>query len=404
MWWIGGRATARQAVGLKLGHILMKYYTRHGSSVQIKSTLKCVLGKLCAALFVYGQCIIDVLKKIKRFILRKLRSGALLNANSQPTFISYRYHVDFLSCNVKILAKVLAEELKVSRHCREVPAAPSVASLVSKACTQADLESGWCRYWIGQLQQDFAYHRKLWEQSFVSQVLYEHGLLAPGKLGLGLGCGEEPLPSLFLSRGCKIIAGDKPITQSDRVQAEWIGSSQYTHSRDGLYKENLVDRQVFDANLTLEYVDMNALPDSLEGKFDYCWSVCSLEHLGSIERGLSFLRRSFALLKPGGISVHTTEFNYACDGMTIDNWPTVLFQRKHFEQLSLEINKLGGVMLGPDFEIGNDVFDLFIDVPPYAHQPARGIDERLVSVDEPFLKLLCDGFPMTCFGVVLKKF
>ena len=49
---------------------------------------------------------------------------------------------------------------------------------------------------------------------------------------------------------------------------------------------------------------MNAVPDI--GRFDLIWSCCALEHLGSPEAGLKFVRHTLGLLEPGGVSVHTT--------------------------------------------------------------------------------------------------
>ena len=62
----------------------------------------------------------------------------------------------------------------------------------------------------------------------------------------------------------------------------------------------------------------------------FCWSICALEHLGSIENGLSFIENSLDTLKPGGVAIHTTEFNFYDDGRTIDNWACVYFQKATF--------------------------------------------------------------------------
>jgi hypothetical protein len=42
-------------------------------------------------------------------------------------------------------------------------------------------------------------HRKLWEWCYIAQVLWERGLLQPGRPGLGFGVGHEPLAALFAS-------------------------------------------------------------------------------------------------------------------------------------------------------------------------------------------------------------
>ena len=62
---------------------------------------------------------------------------------------------------------------------------------------------------------------------------------------------------------------------------------------------------------------MNAIPADL-GRFDLIWSSCALEHLGSPKAGLEFVVRTLELLKPGGVSVHTTEIELTLRDDTAD--------------------------------------------------------------------------------------
>jgi hypothetical protein len=43
---------------------------------------------------------------------------------------------------------------------------------------------------------------------------------------------------------------------------------------------------MFDALVDFDVADMNAMPDTL-GQFDFVWSACAFEHLGSIRQGHS---------------------------------------------------------------------------------------------------------------------
>ena len=52
---------------------------------------------------------------------------------------------------------------------------------------------------------------------------------------------------------------------------------------------------------------MNHLPDDLRG-FDFTWSSCALEHLGTLAAGADFVVAQMDCLRPGGVAVHTTEF------------------------------------------------------------------------------------------------
>lgn len=120
----------------------------------------------------------------------------------------------------------------------------------------------------------------------------------------------------------------------------WQNTNQYTATLEHAYNAALVDRDRFLKYVSLEYVDMNAIPAALRD-YDFCWSICALEHLGSIKLGLTFIEKSLDTLRPGGLTIHTTEYNYANDNATIDNWGTVLFQRQHFNELAEQLRTAG---------------------------------------------------------------
>ena len=144
---------------------------------------------------------------------------------------------------------------------------------------------------------------------------------------------------------------------------------------------------------------MNDIPKDLHRQFDFCWSVCAFEHLGSIQKGLDFVRESVKLLKPGGIAVHTTEFNYSEEEKTIDNWGTVLFRKKDFIALKESLEKDGYEVPPLSFDVGKTPVDWFIDVPPYPGEKGY-FDDTMASLH---LKLMVDGFPSTCYGVVVRR-
>src|SRR4051812_48305690 len=75
-----------------------------------------------------------------------------------------------------------------------LPEAPKPAGLTSRTCRQADIEGRWVRHWCRALGTTPFYHRKLWEDCFILQALWEAGMLAPGRRALGFAVGQEPLP------------------------------------------------------------------------------------------------------------------------------------------------------------------------------------------------------------------
>jgi hypothetical protein len=114
---------------------------------------------------------------------------------------------------------------------------------------------------------------------------------------------------------------------------------------------------------------------------------------------MQFVERTGKLLRPGGVSVHTTEFNYTSNDETIDNWGTVLFRKKDFETLAGRLIDKGYVVPSLDFDVGDTPVDYFVDVPPYPHDK-NYLHPHLSALH---LKLMVDGFPTTCFGVLFSR-
>lgn len=317
--------------------------------------------------------------------------------NLSPEFLSVR-DLPLLALNVKFFGYEMARKLAA-----ELPPAPSAwpgsVDLACKPATQADLSSPWAAWWCAQLKIPRLFHRKLWEYAYLLQALEEKGVMRIGARALGFGCGQEPLTSYFVSRGIETLVTDLAPERSQELG--WVRSGQHTSTLDSAFHEHLTTRAEFDRLARHRFVDMNAVPEDLRD-FDFCWSVCSLEHLGSIEKGLTFIERSIETLKPGGVAVHTTEFNFAEENATIDNWPTVLFQRTHFVAIAERLKALGHRVARLDFDIGAEPLDRFIDLPPYLHDWTPEMIRRWGS-DANHIKLSVDGFASTCFGLIIQK-
>ncbi len=303
-----------------------------------------------------------------------------------------------LHWNTKTLGSALARRLYLETEARlPTPAEPQRVGLNTRICRQNDIEQPWLRHWCQRLEMQPIYHRKVWEDCFVVQALWEAGYLEPGRRGLGFAVGAEPLPSLFVSLGAKVLATD--LDFEDQRSAAWQSTGQHTGGRLAhLHRPGIVDLDRFGAMCDLRSVDMNAIPEDLFGQFDFCWSVCSAEHLGSIEHGLKFIEQSIRCLKPGGVAVHTIEYNLDEKGPTVDHWPTVLFQRRHIEQLAARLSAMGHALLEPDLSIGADPLDGFVDVPPYHYQ----MPEATPLHGAPHLRLSISGFPATSAGLIIR--
>lgn len=338
---------------------------------------------------------------LKEFLSSLLRPVVKGKPNLHELYITLR-EAKAIQLNVKNLGYLLATEMYERYENTNPPANKKNVGLKSKLTTQADIESDWVRYWCQCLHMRPIYHRKVWELCYVAQAIYENTDDNLPKQGLGFGCGEEPLASLFASWGHNITVTD---LHPEKVKGlGWDETAQHTESLEKAYRPHLVERDIFEQNVQLQYVDMNEIPKSFDNKYDYCWSVCAFEHLGSIQKGLEFVKNAMNVLKPGGVAVHTTEFNYTNEPETIDNWMTVIFQQKHIEKLADELMENGYDVAPLDFSVGNGVLDRFIDIPPYAIGERGLNEESWQEVNQSVhLKLSVDGIPCTCLGLIIRK-
>jgi hypothetical protein len=255
----------------------------------------------------------------------------------------------------------------------------------SRVCTQAQLAEAWFPAWCEALGQPPRAHRKLWEHAYLAQVLDTLGMLRPGARGLGFGVGRESLVALFAGRGCHIVATDLP-PSAEEARA-WRNTHQYADGLEGLARDGLCDPERFQELVTWRPVDMRAVPDDLTG-FDFCWSACSLEHLGSLEAGLDFVERSVATLAPGGVAVHTTEYNLTSDEATVEAGPTVLYRKRDLLALAARLEAAGHRVAAFDLDPGEGVLDEYVDVPPY--------------FDEPHLRVWYGPFTTTSLALVIR--
>jgi hypothetical protein len=300
--------------------------------------------------------------------------------------------------NIKFFGYELARAIAAALPPRTGLSAQTVG-LNSKPSTQSDLESDWAAYWVQELQMARLFRRKLWELVYALQAIYENGHLRAGARGLGFGCGREPIPSYLASRNVYVTATDLPL--EDAKSKGWVDTGQHISRVDASYMDHLVSRAQFDQQVEFRYVDMIDIPADLRD-YDFCWSICALEHLGSIKLGLDFIENSLLTLRSGGIAVHTTEFNFLNDEHTIDNWPTVLFQKKHFRDLAERLRHQGHYVAPLDFDVGSKSLDRFIDVPPYAHDWSQSLRD-MCQEGQKHMKLSIDGFACTCFGLIIRK-
>jgi SAM-dependent methyltransferase len=252
-------------------------------------------------------------------------------------------------------------------------------------CSAADFIRPDFQTICGEIGLTPSYHRKHWEWVFIVHHLRRLGMLALGKKGIVFGVGLEHLPSLFAKLGADVMATDAP----QEIGEHWSSTGQFTAKLNDLHLQWIVDEEAFRRHVSYATCDMNAIGDEFTG-YDFCWSSCCFEHLGNLQAGLDFVVNSVEkTLKPGGVAVHTTEFNLSSNEATVESGDTVIYRKRDIEGLVQRLRDRGHEV--DEFRIAPDhhPLDFYVDLPPY--QP------------NPHLRLKLFGFTSTSVGLVIRR-
>lgn len=270
--------------------------------------------------------------------------------------------------------------------------------LNSIACKYGDFSEAWYRDQEDKLkireifrghsaaQVEFV-NRKFWEWCAIAQALEERAKLGPGLRGLGFAVGTEPLTSHFASRGCDILATD---LAAENSVSGWLETNQHAASKDALHYPPLIAKHAFDERVTFQPADMRML-EGISGEFDFLWSSCAFEHLGSLQHGIDFVLNSVRHLRAGGVAVHTTEMNVKSDTDTLTTGPSVVYRRRDFIEMENALKARGLHPAPLDFDTGKHPFDQVCDTEPFMQPGVR------------HLKLDIGGYVSTSFMLIIEK-
>ena len=265
---------------------------------------------------------------------------------------------------------------------------PRLDHPVVQLCTAGQMSGTLYDAWCRKMHSPPRFSRKQWEFVYILQVLSLGGYLGPGKQGLGFGCGREPLVGLFARYGCEVLATD--LDASEARNMGWVETGQHAGNLDSLFDQakGFCDRKKFDERVQFRNVDMNDIPEDLNGRFDFVWSACCFEHLGSLRHGMDFVRRACRCLKPGGMAVHTTEFNLSSKTETMETASCSVYREKDIRRLCEELSAEGYEVAPVNLNTGRHPVDHHIDVPPYGFSP--------------HLKLQLENLVITSIGLMVR--
>lgn len=273
---------------------------------------------------------------------------------------------------------------------------PNLEEIRSQACTQLQFEEPLYSFWVSEFKENFAYHRKQWEWVFIARALSVNGFLEKGVRGLGFGVGIEPLPPVFAKYGCDVLVTEWDI--GEHGGRSW--SSHYnpnsllaTMNRNDIFRPDglICEEEAYRCRVSYQDVDMNNIPENLKD-FDFVWSSCSLDHLGTRENCNNFIYNSVKCLSRGGIAVHTTEYNLMPEIFTPDTGSVILFNESQLFEIASNLMDMD-CEVRFNLNTGNGYMDLVPDRSPW------NLKQHVkLAFDEP-----SPGVVVTSIGLIIKK-
>ncbi len=94
------------------------------------------------------------------------------------------------------------------------------------------------------------------------------------------------------------------------------------------------------------------------------------------------------MLKPGGVAVHTTEYNLSSNLFTRRRGDAVIYRRRDLTALADRLRRQG-YAIDLTFDAGDGPADQAVDRPPYSH--------------DPHLKLQLGRYVATSYGLIIEK-
>ncbi|MDX2092397.1 MAG: class I SAM-dependent methyltransferase [Kofleriaceae bacterium] len=190
---------------------------------------------------------------------------------------------------------------------------------------------------------------------------------------------------MFAKHGVDVLATDLEIEAA--TEQGWAKTHQHMSSRDILNKRGIASPADFAQRVRIMNVDMNHIPAEVKD-FDFAWSTCALGHIGGLEQGLAFIENSLAVIKPGGLLVHTTELNLSSDTHTFESDGTVVYRKRDIQALVARLTAQGHEVK-VNFNIGDKELDRHIDDPPYSN--------------DKHLRLRLGSYAVTSLGLIVRK-
>jgi hypothetical protein len=178
-------------------------------------------------------------------------------------------------------------------------------------------------------------------------VLATEGFIAAGKRGLGLEVDNDRIAALLASRGCEVLA---------TASAEPGGLSAADRCLR-LFYPDVIHIEEFDRLVRFAELNSSSVGEIAAGSVDFVWSIGMPGRLGTVDAALDFFEASTKPLRPGGIALHTFEFNLTSNWSTWEQPGNVLLRLRDIEALAERLRPSGCRLLPLNTHPGQDVAD-----------------------------------------------
>ncbi len=265
-------------------------------------------------------------------------------------------------------------------------------NLMSKLCDAADwFQPDIHEIITNELRETPRFHRKQWESAMIFLALRQAGKLRPDSMGLSMGGGKE----LILYA---IAPHLRQLVVTDLYDAQTAWDCAKTNDPDAFIKQNK-PFPVDDEKLKALRMDMRDLlfPDR---SFDFCYSTCAVEHIGTREDFLKHFNEVARVLKDDGVYVFTTEVSYG--NQTIKDEHNYVFSLWELHEIFAESN------LVPQEEFDARITQHKINYPTpsslksLSHFTPALFTEQFLQ-ESPHIQLMRGKHPFTCGIFIMKK-
>lgn len=257
---------------------------------------------------------------------------------------------------------------------------PTMQAPVSQCCTAAQFSEPAFAEVAEAMALANRLHRSVWESVWIATTLATLGCIAPGKRAVGLGVRRERLTSLLASRGMSVTA----LRMAETTEADL----PQQHALLNLFYPEIVAIEDFDALVRMTDATPGDPLSDTQADFDCVWSQSVAHRLGSPSAGLDFITQSLAVLRPGGVAVHTFDLNLSSNAEPDEDEQHIAFRRADLDILAERLTQSGFEVRPINLHPGFDDADAVVDAPPF------GL---------PHLKVLANEAVLGSFGLAIRK-